>query len=170
MNFLPKRGVIGGTLTAVALALILSFKTPDSTGLATVNSNGGNTGNTGSNAGTTTGQSQQGSGSGTGTGTGTGTGQKGTFSGQLTGSAVQIPFGTVQVQVTMQNGKITDVRTLQMPNDQRRSSQISQYAAPQLRSEVLSAQSAQVDTISGATYTSMGYLQSLQSALDQAGA
>ena len=52
------------------------------------------------------------------------------FSGQLTGQAVQIPFGTVQVQVTMQNGKITDVQALQLPNDQRRSAQIGQYAAP----------------------------------------
>jgi len=159
MNILPKRGVIGGALTAAALALILSFKTPDATGLATSNSNGGKSGNT-------TGQSGQGSGSGSGTGTG----QRSTFSGQLTGSTVQTPFGTVQVQVTLQNGRITDMQALQMPSDQRRSQQISQYAAPQLRSEVLSAQSAQVNTISGATYTSEGYMQSLQSALDQAGA
>jgi uncharacterized protein with FMN-binding domain len=54
-----------------------------------------------------------------------------------------------------------------MPADQRRSQQISSYVAPQLQSEVLSAQSANVNTISGATYTSEGYLQSLQSALDQ---
>jgi uncharacterized protein with FMN-binding domain len=156
MNFLPKRGVIGAALTAAALALIMSFKTPDATGLATGNSTGNTTGNT------TGSQAQQSPGSGTG--------QRSTFSGQLTGSAVQIPFGTVQVRVTMQSGKITDVQTLQMPNDQRRTQEISQYAAPQLRSEVLAAQSAQVDTISGATYTSEGYLQSLQSALDQAGA
>jgi uncharacterized protein with FMN-binding domain len=83
---------------------------------------------------------------------------------------VQTPFGAVQVQVTLQNGRITDVQALQTPGDQRRSQQISQYAVPQLRSEVLQAQGAQVDTISGATYTSEGYAQSLQSALDQAGA
>jgi uncharacterized protein with FMN-binding domain len=154
MNFLPKRGVIGGALTAFALALILSFKTPNATGLTTVSSNGGTTVN--SNGATS--------------GSGSGTGLKSAYTGQLTGQAVQIPFGTVQVQVTMQNGKITDVQTLQLPDSQFRSQQISQYAAPQLRSEVLAAQSAQVNTISGATYTSMGYLQSLQSALDQAGA
>ncbi|MGD0019914.1 MAG: FMN-binding protein [Candidatus Limnocylindrales bacterium] len=158
MNLLPKRGVIGGALTAVALALILSFKTPEVTGLATGSTNGSTTGNT---TGT---QAQQ------TTGTGSATGRPSSFSGQLTGQAVRIPFGTVQVQVTLQNGKITDVQPLQLPNDQRRTQQISQYAAPQLRSEVLAAQSAQVDTISGATYTSEGYLQSLQSALDQAGA
>ncbi len=151
MNILPKRGVIGGALTALALALILSFKTPSSTGLVTVNSNGGTTGNTLG-----------------GTQSGSGTGTASSYTGQLTGQAVQIPFGTVQVQVTMQNGKITDVQALQLPGGQFRSQQISQYAAPQLRSEVLAAQSANVNTISGATYTSMGYLQSLQSALDQA--
>ena len=176
MNFLPKRGVIGAALTAVALALILSFKTPDATGLANAGSNGGTT--PGSNGGTTAtapaGQTQTGSGSGTGTGTGTGSGSgstagsAATFTGKLTGQAVQIPFGTVQVQVTMQNGKITDVQALQLPSDQRRSQQIGQYAAPQLRSEVLAAQSANVNTISGATYTSQGYIQSLQSALSQA--
>ena len=154
MDFLPKRGVIGGALTAAALALILSFKTPDATGLATANTSGNTTG-------TQAGQTP-------GTGTGSGSGQRSAFSGQLTGQAVRIPFGTVQVQVTLQNGKITDVQALQMPGGDRRTQQISQYAAPQLRSEILQAQSARVDTISGATYTSEGYLQSLQSALDQA--
>lgn len=161
MNYFPKRGAIGAALTAVALALILSFKTPSATG----NSTGGTSGNTTGN--TTGSQSQQTPGTGTGTGS---TGQRSTYSGQLTGSAVQTPFGTVQVQVTLQNGQITDVQALQLPSDQRRSQQIGQYAAPQLRSEVLTAQSSQVDTISGATYTSQGYMQSLQSALDQAGA
>ena len=156
MNYFPKRGAIGAALTAVALALILSFKTPSATGNST-GTGGNTTGNTTGN------QSQQTPGTGS-------TGQRSTFSGQLTGSAVQTPFGTVQVQVTMQNGQITDVQALQMPSDQRRSQQISQYAAPQLRSEALTAQSAQVDSISGATYTSEGYAQSLQSALDQAGA
>ena len=58
--------------------------------------------------------------------------------------------------------------TLQLPGGNRRSTQIAQYAAPQLRSEVLVAQSAKVDAVSGATYTSQGYLQSLQVALDAA--
>ena len=150
MNAIPKRGVVATALTAVALALILSFKTPNMSSLAAGNGNSSN----GSGA-----SSQQSPGSG-----------RSTFSGQLTGSTVQTPFGAVQVQVTLQNGRITDVQALQTPGDQRRSQQISQYAVPQLRSEVLQAQGAQVDTISGATYTSEGYAQSLQSALDQAGA
>jgi uncharacterized protein with FMN-binding domain len=181
MNILPKRGVIGGALTAVALALVLSFRAPDTTGLAAVGQSQQVTGPGTGQGGTTTGQSQQGSSSGSGTGqggtttgqsqqgsgSGSGTGQRSTFSGQLIGSTVQTPYGPVQVQVTLQNGQITDVQALQTPGDQRRSQQISQYAAPQLRSEVLQAQSSQVHTISGATYTSEGYVQSLQSALDQ---
>jgi uncharacterized protein with FMN-binding domain len=163
MNILPKRGVIGGALTAVALALVLSFRAPDTTGLAAVGQSQQVTGPGTGQGGTTTGQSQQGSGSGSGSGTG----QRSTFSGQLIGSTVQTPYGPVQVQVTLQNGQITDVQALQTPGDQRRSQQISQYAAPQLRSEVLQAQNSQVHTISGATYTSEGYVQSLQSALDQ---
>jgi Uncharacterized protein conserved in bacteria len=152
MNAIPKRGVVATALTAVALALILSFKTPNMSSLAAGNGNGNSSNGSGAS-------SQQSPGSG-----------RSTFSGQLTGSTVQTPFGAVQVQVTLQNGRITDVQALQMPGDQRRSQQISQYAVPQLRSEVLQAQGAQVDTISGATYTSEGYAQSLQSALDQAGA
>ncbi|MGD0862196.1 MAG: FMN-binding protein [Candidatus Limnocylindrales bacterium] len=182
MNIVPKRGIVGGALTVAALALILSFKTPDMTGLATGGQSRPVTGATSGQGGTATYQSQPSPSSGANSGAtsgansgatsspGSGAGQKAGFSGQLTGSAVQTPYGTVQVQVTLQNGKITDVQALQMPGDFFRSQQISQYAAPQLRSEVLSAQSAQVNTISGATYTSMGYLQSLQSALDQAGA
>ena len=88
MNIFPKRGVIGGALTAVALALILSFKTPDATGLATVNSNGNTTGGTtGNNTGTTAGQPQP---SSSGAGTGSGTGTRSTYSGKLTGQAVQV--------------------------------------------------------------------------------
>jgi uncharacterized protein with FMN-binding domain len=72
--------------------------------------------------------------------------------------------------VTFANGKITDIQPVQMPNFDFHSQQVSQYAAPRLRSEVLAAQSAQINSISGATYTSYGYAQSLQSALDQLGA
>jgi uncharacterized protein with FMN-binding domain len=180
---IPKRGAIASILTVAGLALLLSFKTPEISNLTTttgntaiggnsgnnvtgVTGNNGSTGNTGSGSNTgSTGNT--GSTSGSGTGTTTGSGTRSTYTGQVTGQAIQIPFGTVQVQVTFQNGKITDVQALQMPSDQRHSSEISSYAAPQLRSEVLQAQSAQIDTISGATYTSMGYVQSLQSALDQ---
>ena len=89
--------------------------------------------------------------------------------GTFTGSSESTPYGSVQVQVVVANGKITDVKALHLTDDGGRSVQISNSAAPILRSEVLSSQSARVSTIGGATYTSDAYLSSLQSALDQAG-
>ena len=78
-------------------------------------------------------------------------------------------YGVVQVQVTISNGRITDVTTLQYPNREDRDVEINDYALPQLRAEVLAAQSTSVDAVSGATYTSEGYLASLQAALDAVG-
>jgi uncharacterized protein with FMN-binding domain len=77
-------------------------------------------------------------------------------------------YGTVQVRVTLHGNNITDVQLLQMPNDRARSQFISEQAGPILQQETLQAQSAQIDTVSGATYTSESYAQSLQSALDKA--
>ncbi|MBH0025123.1 FMN-binding protein [Salinibacterium sp. SWN248] len=90
--------------------------------------------------------------------------------GTFTGSSVSTRFGNVQVAVTIASGSITDVTALQLTDDDGRSVQISNRAAPILRTEVLSSQSAQVSNVSGATYTTDAYLSSLQSALDQAGA
>lgn len=86
---------------------------------------------------------------------------------QIDGPVVSTQFGDVQVRVIIGNGRITDVQPLQMPSDRRHSQELSQAAAPLLHDEVLQAQSAQVDLISGATYTSGAYQQSLQAALDQ---
>jgi len=72
------------------------------------------------------------------------------------------------VRVVITNGKITDVQALQLPSDRERSAYISQVAGPMLRSEVLQSQSANIDIISGATYTSQSYAQSVESALQQA--
>jgi uncharacterized protein with FMN-binding domain len=77
-------------------------------------------------------------------------------------------FGTVQVRVTLQGTRITNVTALQMPFQHQRSAEISQQAEPMLQQEALQAQSAQIDLIGGATYTSESYAQSLQSALDKA--
>lgn len=120
----------------------------------------------------------------TGTGTGTddftdssgsaGAGTTGTTGasakavGTYAGSVVQTRFGSVQVQITVQAGKITDVTALQLTDAERKSVQISNRAAPILRDEVLQSQSADVQTISGATVTSDAYLNSLQAALDAA--
>lgn len=87
----------------------------------------------------------------------------------VTGDSVQTRWGPVQVRITVQDGKITDVTAVTYPQENPRDQQINSYAIPQLRSEALQAQSADIDTVSGATYTSDGYRQSLQSALDLAG-
>ena len=88
--------------------------------------------------------------------------------GTFAGDVVQTRFGSVQVQISVTGGKITDVTALQLTDEDRRSVQISNRAAPLLRAEVLKAQSANVQTISGATVTSSAYLTSLQAALDAA--
>ena len=75
----------------------------------------------------------------------------------------------MQLAVTLSKGKITAVKALQTPSGDGRSQQIASYAVPQLTNETLEAQNARIDTVSGATYTSDGYVQSLQSALDKAG-
>lgn len=86
------------------------------------------------------------------------------------GSVVNTRYGPVQVQVQVSNGSLIEVAVAQFPDGDRKSVRINERALPTLRSEVLSAQSADVDTVSGATYTSNGYVVSLQSALDRAAA
>jgi len=98
------------------------------------------------------------------------TGKAGTTKGTKTidGAVVQTQFGPVQVRVTIKGGKLTEIVPLQLPSDRSRDQEIASYSVPILRSEALKAQSAQIDMVSGATYTSQGYIQSLQAALDQA--
>jgi uncharacterized protein with FMN-binding domain len=195
---MPKRGLIAGLLTAGGLALLFSFKTPATANInlrgAVVGSPPANTsfsnGTTGSGSTANTGSGSNGS-AGTGSnGTGSnGTGSNGTGSngssatstpapvsgggsprsGTFTGQSIFNGYGNVEVQITVANGKVTDVQALQLPTDRAYSAQISQYVAPILRSEALQAQSAQISLISGATFTSEAYAQSLQSALQQAG-
>ena len=87
----------------------------------------------------------------------------------VTGPAVDNRYGPVQVAVTVAGGKISDIQTLELPSDRARSAYISSVAGPILRQEALQTQSAQIDTVSGATYTSDSFAQSLQAALTQAG-
>jgi len=82
------------------------------------------------------------------------------------GNVANTVYGPVQVQVMVKDSKIVHVNILEQPSSTSRDLQIGQFAFPQLISETLSAQSAHVDAISGASYTSGGYIQSLQSALD----
>ncbi|GAA4158854.1 hypothetical protein GCM10022286_12390 [Gryllotalpicola daejeonensis] len=84
----------------------------------------------------------------------------------VTGDVEQTRFGAVQVAVTFDGTKITAVTTLQAPSESGRDQMLTQMATPQLEQEVIASQSARVDTISGATYTSEGYLASVQSAID----
>ncbi len=84
------------------------------------------------------------------------------------GALVQTRYGPVQVQAQIANGTITDVAVIAYPDGDGRSRSINARALPELRTEVLGAQDANVDTVSGATYTSQGYRQSLQAALDSA--
>ena len=86
----------------------------------------------------------------------------------VVGKAYDVSYGTVQVKVTFTGSKITDITPMSLPEGGR-SGDISGYAAPQLRREALTAQSAHIDTVSGASYTSAGYAMSLQSAIDQSG-
>jgi uncharacterized protein with FMN-binding domain len=118
------------------------------------------------------------SGTGTGTGTGAGAGASAgsgsgstssSASGTFEGTTSETQFGPVQVEVVVSAGKITDVKALQLTDEGGRSVEISNYAAPILRTEALSAQSADIQSVSGATYTSEGYITSLQSAIDKAG-
>jgi uncharacterized protein with FMN-binding domain len=88
--------------------------------------------------------------------------------GKYAGDTEQTRYGAVQVEITVSGGAITDVAALQLTNADPRSQEISNTAAPILRDEVLKAQTASVATVSGATYTTEGYLTSLQSALDKA--
>jgi len=90
-------------------------------------------------------------------------------SGTFKGDTSQTRWGPVQVEIVVTNGKITDVKTLQYPNGDRRSQNISSQVIPWLQEETLQVQSANISGISGATYTSGGFQASLASALQKAG-
>ena len=84
------------------------------------------------------------------------------------GSVADAHWGYIQVKAIIQKGKIADVQFLQYPNDRNRSVMINEYADPQLTSEAIQAQNANVDIITGATDSSEAFIQSLSDALSQA--
>ena len=90
-------------------------------------------------------------------------------SGTATGDAIPTQYGDAQVRVTVKTGKIVSIEAMQLQGNDPRSVAISSSAEPILRQEALAAQSANIDAVSGATYTSESYTQSLQSALDKLG-
>jgi uncharacterized protein with FMN-binding domain len=123
----------------------------------------GTTGSGSTDSGTDSGSGSEGSGSSSGS-----TGGSSSSSTTYTGDAVSTRFGDVQVQITVQNGKVTSAKVTQVPWSNGRDQQINSYAVPVLNREAVASQSAAIDMVSGATYTSEGYIGSLQSAIDQA--
>lgn len=97
-----------------------------------------------------------------------GTSASGMADGTYTGTSVSTRFGDVQVEITVSGGTITASDAIAYPTGDGKSKQINGYAVPVLNEEALSAQSASIDLVSGATYTSDAYVESLQSAIDQA--
>jgi uncharacterized protein with FMN-binding domain len=85
-----------------------------------------------------------------------------------TGETINTAYGPVQVRIVESGGRLTDITAIQLPSDNSHSREIAAAAVPILRAEALRANSARIDIVSGATYTSNGYAQSLQSALDNA--
>jgi uncharacterized protein with FMN-binding domain len=147
--------------TAAGLGLLLSFRVPSSapaTAAAPPASS-----STPSPAASSTPSAAAPSGSGSPTPT-----ASGLRDGSFTGQTFTNFYGPVQVRVTISGGRITNVTTVQEPADNPQSEFIFSQAAPTLREEVLKAQSAQIDVVSGATFDSQSYAQSVQSALDQA--
>lgn len=175
MLHIPRRAATALAGTAVITVLLFSFKTPaelvggtDASTIAIVN---GVRGPAASNAPRATANPNTNSGGTAATPapndtTTSGGGTAGPT--EVVGPTVSTQFGPVQVKIEISGGKISDIVAVQLPTHGR-SGRISQYAEPQLHDEALTAQSASIDGVSGATYTSIAYAQSLQAALDQAG-
>lgn len=161
-----RRIVLAMASTASVVALLLGYHTSTAGTLAAAGTTqpvisgtaSGGSRTTSTTAGTTT---------GTTTGT-TGTTAASTSTTSVEGDTVQTRYGPVQVRLAVSGSGITGVDVLQYPSGGH-NQELSSYALPILVQETLDAQSAQVDMVSGATYTSAGYQQSLQSALDRAG-
>jgi uncharacterized protein with FMN-binding domain len=186
----PRRALTALVTTALGLVLLFSFRTPDEAspldaaaasgvGIAGRGQGGGivlpgsGSGGAVGGGGTSGGAASPGlpgvgpaDGGSPGSG-GTG-GQPSGTGGVYTGPAVGTPFGAVQVQVAIADGILQDVTAIQLPSGDRHSLRLSQRAEPILRESALQAQSAQVDVVTGATYTSLAYARSLQAALDLA--
>ena len=156
-----RRVILAIVSTVASLVLLLSFKThsPSAGTPAAASSNPAGTTTSGNG---TSGATTSGSGSGTSSSTSTGTKT-------VTGSSVDTRYGPVQVKITVTNGAITAASAIDYPTNDPRDQQINSYAVPALNQEAVQSGSASIDMISGATYTSQGYIQSLQSALDKVG-
>ncbi len=154
-----KRVVLALVSTVTGLVMLLGFKTHSTAAPVALGSTGTSstgTGSTGSTGGATS----------------AGPSAPGTTTSKIrtvNGHAAHTPYGPVQVQVQLSGSKITNVQVLQHPTASGQDQQINGYALPILINETMTVQSAHIDSVSGATYTSDGYIRSLQGALDQAG-
>jgi uncharacterized protein with FMN-binding domain len=168
---IPKRGAIALSLTALAIALLVSFRPPADDTLAPTSGDSAivaapapqASGSTGSNGSTGSTDDSTGTTDSSGSGPAQGAAQT------IDGPVVNTRFGPVQVEITVDGSQVTEVAALQLPDGDRRSAQISSRVEDTLASQALQAQSASIDGVSGATYTSEAYAESLQAALDAAG-
>jgi uncharacterized protein with FMN-binding domain len=151
-----RRVILAALSTVAGLTLLLSFKTRPRASVAsppaaaaspaTTNSNSQTAGGSGGTPSTTSPTTRT-----------------------VTGTAAETRYGPVQVKITITDGRLSAVEAVEYPEESPRDEQINSYAIPQLNQEAVAAKSAKIDMVSGATYTSTGYITSLQSALDQAG-
>jgi uncharacterized protein with FMN-binding domain len=164
-----RRVILAICATAAALALLLSFKTHTQSGIgsspaAALGTPAPGTGGTAA----TTAPSASAAKAKSGTSKSTSAASTGSSTTKtVTGAAWPTIYGPVQVQVTVKDGKVTAVTATEYPEETPRDYQINSYAIPQLNSEAVAAGSANIDSVSGATYTSQGYVGSLQNALDK---
>lgn len=173
-----KRIVIWVLATLTVVVLLFGYRTsrqgalnaaPPAAVSGSLATSGATSGSTsGSTSGTTSGGSQSGKSSHSPSSKSSSAG-KASSATTVTGQVAQTMWGPVEVRLTVQGGKVTDVAVPVYPSGTGRDYEINSYALPILVQETLKAQSAQIDMVSGATVTSGGYLQSLQSALDKAG-
>lgn len=165
---MPIRAAIALVATAVAVVLMISFRTPPTSAIGTgasLPAQPSSSAASGSGSATPSGAPPAGPAPPSPTPSPRANGLK---SGTYTGQDFPNQFGDVQVKVAISGGRITDVTALQYPTDRARSALISQQALPLLREEVLQAQTANIDILGGATFTTESYAESVQSALDQA--
>jgi uncharacterized protein with FMN-binding domain len=170
------RAVAGGVVASAAILTLgwqIGSAQVTASHVATAPASGstesGSSGSSGSGSAASPSPSASGTSGSSGTGASGTAKTKSSINGTFDGTTAETQYGPMQVAIVVSAGKITDVKALQLTDEGGRSAEISNYAAPILRTETLSAQSASIQSVSGATFTSQGYISSLQSALDKAG-
>ena len=171
-----RRIILAIVSTTAALVFLLTFKThsvssvtapPAAVGTPSASAGGGS--GTSSGTGTSSGASPTPSSTPSGGSGASGSGSGISSAKTVTGDAADTIYGPVQVQITVKNGKLTAANATMYPTETPRDAQINAFAIPQLEQETVAAGNANIDAVSGATYTSNGYITSLQSALSKAG-